>query len=225
MGIRVLYSGMIKIGVFDSGVGGKSVVEAIKKRMPEAEIVYATDQANIPYGGKSPETLAKLAIPKIKTLEDEGCQVIVVACNTVTTTIIEQVRASVSVPIVAIEPMIKPACEMSKTKRIIVCATPATLKSLRYRQLLKMYAEQTEVFEPDCSDWARLIEHNKHNINNIESEIIVPLKKGADIIVLACTHYHWIQDEIAVIAAQYNATVIQPEEAIVSRLKTVISQI
>jgi glutamate racemase len=216
---------MIKIGVFDSGVGGKSVVEAIKKRIPDAEIVYATDQANIPYGGKTPETLAKLAIPKIKTLEDEGCQVIVVACNTVTTTIIEQVRESVSVPVVAIEPMIKPACEMSKTKKIVVCATPATLKSFRYRQLLDMYAQQTEVFEPDCSDWARLIEHNKHNIDSIETDLIEPLKKGADVIVLACTHYHWIEDEIAGIAKLYNASVIQPEDAIVNRLKTVISQL
>lgn len=216
---------MKKIGVFDSGVGGKSVVLAIEKALPDLEVIYETDRENIPYGGKSPERLAELAIPKIQKLEREGCDVIVVACNTVTTTIIKQVRKVIKVPVVAIEPMIKPAANLTKSNKIIVCATPATLMSPRYKELIEEYAKDLEVFEPNCSDWASLIESNSHNQKNIDSDIIGPLEKGADVVVLACTHYHWIEREIDEIASKYGASVIQPEDAIVERLKTVLSQL
>lgn len=213
----------MKIGVFDSGVGGKSVVEAIKKAIPDIEVTYETDRENIPYGGKSPERLQELAIPKIQNLEKAGCDVIVVACNTVTTTIIKQVREIIKVPVVAIEPMIKPAAQMTKSGKITVCATPTTLKSPRYKELKDKYAKNVQVFEPNCSDWAFLIENNAHNYKNIEADMEKPLHKGADVVVLACTHYHWIEEEIKEIAGKYNAQVIQPEQAIVTRLKTVLS--
>ena len=216
---------MIKIGVFDSGVGGESVVNAIKGQLPELEIIYETDRQNIPYGDKTPERLIELVIPKLKKMEDEGCSVIIVACNTVTTTIIKQVRETIKTPIVAIEPMVKPAAKLSKTKKIAVCATPATLKSERYKELVETYAKGIEVFEPDCSKWAYLIENNAHNREVIEPDIIKSLEKGADVIVLACTHYHWIEEDIKDIAKNHQAAVIQPEQAIVERLKIVLSQL
>lgn len=215
----------VKVGVFDSGVGGKSVVLAIEKALPDVEVLYETDRENIPYGGKSPERLLELAVPKLRKLEGAGCGVIVVACNTVTTTIIKQVRAGIKTPIVAIEPMIKPAANLTKSKKIIVCATPATLTSPRYKELTGEYTKDIEVYQPNCSDWAFLIENNTQNHKNIEADIEAPLKKGADVVVLACTHYHWIEEEIKQIAAKYGATVIQPEQAIVARLKTVLSQL
>lgn len=215
----------VKVGVFDSGVGGKSVVEAINRALPDIEIIYENDRENVPYGGKSPERLLELAVPKIQNLEKAGCDVIVVACNTVTTTIIKQVRDIIKTPIVAIEPMIKPAVNITKTGKIAVCATPATLTSPRYKELVNQYADGVEIFEPNCSDWAFLIENNAHNHKNIEADLEQPLKQGADVVVLACTHYHWIQTEIEQIAYQYKATVIQPEEAIVARLKSVLSRL
>lgn len=215
---------MVKIGVFDSGVGGQAFVNAIGQAFPDAEILYETDRENLPYGGKSPERLVELAVPKLKKLETDGCSVIVVACNTVSTTIIAEVRKAIKVPVVAVEPMIKPACEQTKTKKIVVCATPATLKSSRYKQLIEQYAKGVEIYEPNCSDWTMMIENKTQNIRNIESDIIKPLKAGADTIVLACTHYHWIEQEIKQIANKFGATVIQPEEAVVRRLRTVLSQ-
>ena len=215
----------MKIGVFDSGMGGQSVVNAIKAALPDLEVLFETDRENVPYGGKSPERLLELAIPKIRNLEQAGCDVIVVACNTVTTTIIKEVREVIKTPIVAIEPMIKPAAGITKTKKIVVCATPATLTSPRYKELVEEYAAGIEIFEPNCSDWALLIENNVHNQRNIELDLEKPLLEGADVVVLACTHYHWIQQEIEEIAGKYKALVIQPEQAIVERLKTVLSGI
>ncbi len=200
-------------------------MEAIKKAIPDIEVIYEDDRENVPYGGKSPERLVDLAVPKIQNLEKVGCEVIVVACNTVTTTIIKQVREQIKVPVVAIEPMIKPAANLTKSGKIVVCATPATLTSPRYKELIDEFADGVQIFEPNCSDWAFLIENNVHNHKNIEADIEKPLREGADVVVLACTHYHWIEEEVRQIAAKYKASVIQPEQAIVARLKTVLSQL
>lgn len=216
---------MIKIGVFDSGVGGQSVINAIKADIHDAEFVYVTDRENLPYGGKSRQRLLELAIPKIKRLEASGCQVAVIACNTVCTNIIKEVRSSLNIPVIAVEPMVKPACQLTKSKKIIVCATPATLKSQRYQELVSEYAEGVKVLEPNCGDWTSLIERKMHNIENIKADIVPFLKTGADVIVLACTHYHWIEEEIIQIAEAYNAVVLQPEQAIIKQLKRVIGRL
>ncbi len=121
--------------------------------------------------------------------------------------------------------MIKPAAALTKSGKIVVCATPATLTSPRYKELIDEFASGVQILEPNCSDWAFLIENNAHNPKNIEADIETPLKEGADVVVLACTHYHWIEEEVRQIAAKYKASVIQPEQAIVARLKTVLSQL
>lgn len=213
---------MTKIGVFDSGIGGKSVANAIEKELPELEVIYSSDEKNLPYGDKTPEQLIGFVIPKLKKLEDEGCTAIVVACNTVTTTIIKEVREQIKVPIVAVEPMVKPASEMTKSKIIAVCATPTTLNSQRYKELLEVNGKHLTVLEPDCSDWVYLIETDGADRSSIESRITEVCKKGADVIVLGCTHYHWIEEEIKQIADQYGAHVIQPESALVTQLKRIL---
>ncbi len=215
----------MKIGVFDSGVGGKSVVNAIEKALPELEIAYVTDKDNLPYGTKTPEQLIELVIPKLKQLEAAGCQAIVVACNTVTTTIIKEAREAIKIPIIAVEPMVKPACEMTKSKTIAVCATPTTLNSNRYKELLELNARHITVLEPDCSDWVYLIETKAADRSSIENRIVEVCEEGADVIVLGCTHYHWIEQEIKEIADKYGAKVIQPEAALVARLKRVLEQL
>ncbi len=216
---------MIKIGVFDSGVGGKSVVNAIKKEIPELEIIYVADRENLPYGDKTPEQLLELVVPKLIQMEEDGCKVIVMACNTVTTTIITEIRQKIKIPIVAVEPMIKPACEMTISKIIAVCATPTTLNSRRYKELLEINAKHITVLEPDCSDWVYLIETNSSDRGSIKTKIRSICEKGADVIVLGCTHYHWIEEEIKEIAEGYGAKVIQPEQALVAQLKRVLEQL
>jgi glutamate racemase len=145
----------MKIGVFDSGIGGLSVANSIGRAIPEIEVVFRYDTADhFPYANKSPDQIYEFVIPIFKQLIEEGCEVIVVACNTVTTTLIDRLRKQFSVPLVGIEPMVKPAAERTKSGVVTVCATPATLASERYHKLKRAYANNITVIEPDCSDWS-----------------------------------------------------------------------
>jgi glutamate racemase len=214
----------MKIGVFDSGVGGLSMANAIKKAYPNEEVLLKEDKKHVPYGLRQPDEIYGFVLPLLNELVEDGCDVIVVACNTVTTTIIDRIRERIKVPIIAIEPMVKPAASLTKNKKIAICATPTTLASARYKALKDEYAKEIDVYEPDCSDWSKLIEENEINEEIIESRIKEVIEKGADVIVLACTHYHWIEKEIAEIAKD-KAVVLNPEEAIIRNLKTVRPQL
>jgi glutamate racemase len=214
----------MKIGVFDSGVGGLSVANAIQAALPNHEIILREDRAHLPYGTRSPEELLQLVVPIFQEMVDTGCQVIVVACNTVSTTLIDSLRQRFEVPLVAIEPMVKPAAELTKSGVIAVCATPTTLASIRYTHLKDMYAKNIKVLEPDCADWAAMIEHNRIDDQKITARITKVLEAGADVIVLACTHYHWIEDKISELAAG-RAQVLQPEIAIIRQLNRVLARL
>lgn len=214
----------MKIGVFDSGVGGLSVANAIENALPEHEVVFRDDHEHLPYGTKPPEELLGYVLPILQVMAEEGCKVIVIACNTVTTTLITELRKKIDVPLVGIEPMVKPAAQQSKSGVIAVCATPTTLASPRYKQLKQEFAADIKVLEPDCSDWSAMIENNQINNQKIVDEIEGVCNEGADVIVLGCTHYHWIEDTIKTIA-NGRAQVIQPEPAIVEQLKRVIARL
>ncbi len=214
----------MKIGVFDSGVGGESVANAISKALPACDVVLRQDKANLPYGTKSPEELRDLVEPILQMLVDEGCAVIVVACNSVTTTVIEDLRKIITVPLIGMEPMVKPAAELSKNKVIAVCATPTTLASARYAWLKETYAKSVNVIEPDCSDWTAMIESKHIDRQKIHGQIEAACAADADVIVLGCTHYHWIEDVITETAAG-RAVVLQPEVPVIAELKRVLEQL
>lgn len=213
-----------KIGVFDSGVGGLSVVKAIESALPMAEVIFVHDNKNVPYGNKSPEELYGLVLPILNMLSKQGCDVIVIACNTVTTTIVKWLRKEISVPIIGMEPMVKPAAEKTKSGIIAVCATPATLASKRYRWLKNNYAKNLKIIEPDCSKWSYLIETKQIDRRHIEKQIIDVCESAADIIVLGCTHFHWIEGIIRQIAQSY-AEVLQPEKPVILQLKRIVNNI
>jgi glutamate racemase len=215
---------MRKIGVFDSGIGGLSVARAIEKALPIYQIIFKNDSKNLPYGTKSPKVLLSLVEPILQDLVNDGCEVIVVACNTVSTTLIDLLRSKIKIPLVAVEPMIKPAAELTKTKVIAVCATPTTLASKRYNWLKETYAQGIRVLEPDCHDWTTMIESNKVDHQAIADRIENVCKNGADVIVLGCTHYHWIEEEIKMIAKD-RARVLQPEQPVITQLKRVLAQL
>jgi glutamate racemase len=214
----------MKIGVFDSGVGGLSVARAIERALPQHEVLFVNDAEHLPYGSKSPEELLGYVIPILSDLAANGVEVIVIACNTVSTTLITELRSKLSVPLVAIEPMVKPAAAMTKSKTIAVCATPTTLASKRYAWLKESYAGGIRVVEPDTSEWALMIERKQFSELKIAESIEAVLAAGADVIVLACTHYHWIEDLIVDIAGD-RATIIQPEQATIRQLVRVIKGI
>lgn len=214
---------MAKIGVFDSGVGGLSVANAIKKALPGHEVLLREDSANLPYGTKTPEQLYSLALPILGQMAGDGCDVIVIACNTVTTNIISELRVALEIPLIGMEPMIKPAAKQTNTGVIAVYATPATLRSKRYAWLKAEYAAGIEVIEPDVSDWAQMIESDSIYRDKVANIIETTLQKNADILMLGCTHYHWIEELVNELAAG-RATVIQPEGPVIKQLQAVLKQ-
>lgn len=218
------YNKIMKIGVFDSGVGGQHVASAIHKELPELEIVLKEDKKHLPYGTKTIDEIHGFVKPIFQSFIDEGCQAVVVACNTVTTNLINQLREEFDIPMIGMEPMVKPAAEQTKTDVIAVCATPRTLASRRYLWLKEQYSREVKVLEPDCSDWAQMIENNTVDREKVAKTIKEVIANGADQVVLGCTHYHWIE-QIIKDMSRGTATVIQPEKPTIEQLKRVLKQL
>jgi len=213
----------MRIGVFDSGVGGLSVAWAIQKAFPEHTVDYASDTKNVPYGDKTPEEMVRVSLEVLRPLAEHS-DVIVIACNSLTTNGIEMLRKEISVPLIGIEPMVEAASLRTKTGVIAICATPATLKSERYNFLKDHYATAMRVLEPDCSRWARMIESNTFEHEEIERQVNDMCGQGADVIVLGCTHYHWIEQAVLE-AADGRAIVLQPEAAVVKQLWALLAEL
>lgn len=210
----------MKIGVFDSGVGGLSVARAVEKALPQHQVIFVNDTQHVPYGNRSKEELYSLVQPILNKLSVE-CEVIVLACNTVSTLLAEDLQRDLPVPLIPVEPMLEAAAAETKSGIICVCATPATLASSRYLELRQKYASGISVIEPDCSGWAKMIETDRIDHHIIREQISDACAQSADVIVLACTHYHWIEQEIKLLA-RGRATVIQPEADVVRRLKALL---
>lgn len=212
----------MKLGVFDSGIGGEAVAAALRLTFPEAEVITVNDHDNVPYGEKTKRAVIALTDAAIQPLLAATCDVIILACNTATTVAIATLRGRYpEQKFIGIEPMIKPAAALTQTHTIAVCATSATLASDRYRSLLARYGAHLRIIEPDCSEWAYLIENNQLNHARIKAVIEPVIKEGADVIVLGCTHYHWIKDDIIALA-RGRATVLEPSEAIGRRVRELL---
>ena len=213
----------MKLGVFDSGIGGEAVAAALKITYPDAEILTVNDMANVPYGDKSSDQVLQLTDAAIQPLLAATCDVIILACNTATALAIETLRRRYPTQkFIGIEPMIKTAALLTKTGTIAVCATPATLRSPRYHELRVTYGTDLQIIEPDCHTWASMIEHNQINHQIIKQTIVDVCNQGADVIVLGCTHYHWIKEDILKLT-QGRARVIEPSEAIGRRVQTLLA--
>lgn len=210
------------IGVFDSGIGGEAVARDLSKAFPDAKISIANDHEHVPYGTRPGEEIIQLTNTAVQPLLDANCDVIVIACNTATAVAIETLRAQYpSQKFIGLEPMVKPAPSLSKSGVIAICATPATLTSERYNRAKQLYAPGVTIIEPDCSDWAKLIEDNTMNQLLIADDIKECLDAGADVIVLGCTHYHWIKEDILELVGN-KAVVLEPTDAIVERIKDLL---
>ena len=212
----------MRIGIFDSGIGGEAIATALNKLFPSVQIISVNDREHVPYGNRQPEEIIQLTKNAIKPLLDIKCDAIIIACNTATTIAISTLRSEYpDINFIGIEPMVKPAAKITKTKCIAVCATPRTLQSDRYNRLKQIWAPGIEIIEPDCSNWAELIEHDKSNQIDVNSVVKSLLNRGVDVIVLGCTHYHWIKQRI-VDAAGPNITILEPTDAIAARIKKLV---
>lgn len=209
--------------MFDSGIGGEAVAKTLADEFPKAEIVTVNDRNNVPYGDKTDQEIIKLTNQAIQPLLNSSCDIIVIACNTATTIAINHLRSTYpKQQFIGLEPMVKPASQQTKSGIIGVCATPATLRSANYQLLKDAYAKNVEIIEPDCSDWARMIEENSLNDQVIDSTVEYLCASGADVIVLACTHYHWIKDRIEK-NVDGRASVIEPSLAIAKRIRHLLN--
>lgn len=200
------------------------MIDSIRTELPDLEIIYKDDKKHVPYGTRPIREIHDFIRPIFQEFLDEGCRVIVVACNTVTTNLITPLRQEFAVPMVGMEPAVKPAAAATKSGVIAVCATPRTLSSGRYAWLKEEYASGVKVLEPDCSEWALMIENNSLEREKVAKTIEEVISQGADQIVLGCTHYHWIEELVKDVAAG-RAAVIQPEEPVIRRLRTVLEQL
>lgn len=215
----------MKLGVFDSGIGGEAVAQALQVTFPTAEMIVVNDKVNVPYGSKTTEEVIRLTDAAIQPLLVDSCDVIILACNTATALAIETLRIRYPTQkFIGIEPMIKTAVTLTKSGTIAVCATPATLASDRYRELVHTYGLDIKIIEPDCSTWAYMIESNAINHDVIEQVINDACDQGADVIVLGCTHYHWIKEDILTLT-RGRAKVIEPSEAIGRRVQQLTQDI
>lgn len=212
----------MKLGVFDSGIGGEAVAASLREAFPKAEVIAVNDHDNVPYGSKTMDQIRQLTNAAIQPLLAVRCDAIVIACNSASAAAIEDLRLNYpSQVFIGLEPMVKPAATLTKTGTIAVCATPATLASERYQRLVKTYAPNIKIIEPDCSRWAYMIEHNQVDRDAVERVVHSCCENGADVIVLACTHYHWIKDLISEIAGE-RAVVLEPSEAIARRVRELL---
>jgi len=208
---------MVNILVFDSGIGGEAVAKELQRLLSDSSVTSINDSKHMPYGNRSADEIFELTHAALLPYINDGFKIIVIACNTATTNAITKLRLSYpDVNFIGIEPMLKPASTISKTKVIAVCATPSTLKSARYNEL-KSQLSGIEIIEPDCSNWAELIENGKQDLIDIDKTIQPWLEKNVDVIVLGCTHYHWLKDRI-VNAVPKSVTVLEPSDAIARRI-------
>lgn len=188
------------IGVFDSGVGGLSLLRELRRLLPNEDFIYYGDRANAPYGAKTHEEILELSKDIFNELISRGCKAIVVACNTATAVAIEPLRAAFpDLPIIGIEPAVKPA-RVAGCKRVLVLATPVTVSESRFAALLRANSrEGCEFIGVPCHDLAYMIENDatSDEIEAYISSVFEPYReKGFDGIVLGCTHYPLVKDEI-----------------------------
>lgn len=213
----------MKIGVFDSGIGGAAVVEELRRLIPDAVVISANDHEHVPYGGRPRSEIMQLTRAAVQPLIAMQCDVIVIACNTATTAAIQLLRHDFPTQkFVGLEPMVKPAAALTKTKKVAVLATPATLQSPRYAQLKDEWAKDVTFFEPDCSSWAERIENGDAEKISLETTLQPLLNEGVDVIVLGCTHYHWLKVRIESIVGE-TVTVLEPSNAIKNRIVEIVA--
>lgn len=187
----------MKIGIFDSGIGGLSVLHEAYHRLPDQEYIFYADTEHVPYGLKTPEQIKGYAMEITQFLLNKGAEAIVVACNTATSVAIKDLRASFDVPILGMEPAVKPAVEGTDDKRIMVIATPVTIREDKLKDLLHRVDEEHRV---DLLAMPRLVEFAEKE--EFDSEAVTQYleeqfssfdRKNYCALVLGCTHFNYFK--------------------------------
>ena len=214
------------IGILDSGIGGLSLFREIVPLMPDININYYADTLNCPYGNKSNEQIRILALNCVQELIDQGASAIALACNTITAAAAPQLRKKFPhIPIIGMEPATKPAALITKTGTIGVLATNATLKSKLYEQSKNKLPKNIRVIEIPGVGLVEMIEQNQieepESLALIQKYVDQLLDNHADTVVLGCTHYPFIQEQIQTLSNN-KLNVINPTGAVARHMKNVL---
>jgi glutamate racemase len=189
------------IGIFDSGLGGLTVLAAVRARLPAEDCVYFADTRFLPYGNRSETFIQARGLEISAALARRGAKIIVIACNTATAAAAETIRANTQLPVVALEPAVKPAVALTRSGAVGVLATTRTLASARFQTLVRAHANGTRIIPQPCPGLAEAIEEEgpeSPRVNVLLDNYVPPLAKaGADVVVLGCTHYPWVRSGIA----------------------------
>jgi glutamate racemase len=182
------------IGIFDTGLGGIGIYKEIKKLLPKENIFYYADNKNAPYGPRSSAEIKHLALKSLKYLEKQGCDLIVIACNTATVSGVGYFRQHMRLPIIGTVPVIKTAARETKNKKVALLATQKTVQSHYINKLIKKFAAGIKVKKIACPGWVEAIENNKVT-DKILKKYLQKIQ-DEDIIILGCTHYPLIKKQI-----------------------------
>lgn len=190
------------IGVFDSGVGGISVLRECVKIMPNEDFIYYGDSKNAPYGTKPTEVVRELTIAQVKRFLEIPIKGCVIACNSATSAAVRVLREMYpNLPLVGIEPALKPASLYKRDPRVLVLATPMTIKEEKFKNLLAKYEDKATIYGLPCPGLMEYVEEGKYDtseVSNFLEELLAPYRGGViDAVVLGCTHYPFVKDKIS----------------------------
>ena len=196
------------IGIFDSGVGGLSILQEIRRELPHEDLHYLADSAHCPYGARSAKEIRDLTTQAAAFLVAQGCKLIAIACNTASATSLAHLRDTFSLPIVGLEPALKPAVQLTRNGRVGVLATEVTLRGEPLRRLREQYGAGVEVVAVPCPGLVELVEAGTtegYEVETLLAECLAPIiAADVDTLVLGCTHYPFVSRSIA---AQFPAGV------------------
>ena len=218
---------VVTIGVFDSGVGGLSILDEALQQLPHHNYIYFADSANAPYGDKPPQWIAERSLQICRYLVEQDCSAIVVACNTATAEAIATIRSTLDIPIIGVEPGIKPAAMQSQNGIVGVLATEATLNSDKFNALLATLPEHCQFIKQAGAGLVPLIEAGLIETPEMQALLRSHLKpildQGADTLVLGCTHYPFLKKMIRAVVGD-SMTLIDTSDAVVRQLLRQIHQ-
>ena len=185
------------IGIFDSGVGGLSVLRAIRQQMPDESVLYFGDQGHVPYGPRPLVEVRKFSETITRFLLDRGAKLIVVACNTASAAALKQLRQTFpDVPFVGMEPAVKPAAEHTRSGIVGVLATPATFQGALYASVVERFASNVTLLQDTCPGLVQQIERGELDTSETRTILVSALRpmldRGIDTVVLGCTHYPFV---------------------------------
>jgi glutamate racemase len=215
------------IGIFDSGLGGLTIYNEIHKLLPLENIIYLADSKNAPYGGKPKEQIIEISVKNTEFLLKNKCKLIVVACNTASTNAVKYLREHYEVPIIRVQPAIKPAALNSKTKVVGMLATKGTLESELLLETAQRFASGVKVVERVGEGLVDLIENGKMEspeMTQLLKKYVEPmLDHNIDQLVLGCTHYPFLTQQIREITGD-GVQIIDSGEAIARQTRVILGQ-